>query len=203
MMPREEHFLFYYELGLALSQWAKLEMALCDVLVCCVSKQERRKLSVGFYAIENFRSKLSFADDVLAETFDQNPLLEKWSKIKSSIEKCAKKRNKVAHRNVVTYAASPPGRQIALVDWQAEQFTAKAKQRSFLSNRSPPEGALCLIDIVHIRYDFFGVMIELANLAAELSDTALPYPPESFQQSKPPSFAEYREQMRALVSANQ
>jgi hypothetical protein len=201
MTPVEEHILFYHELGMAISQWAQVEMALRDVVVNTMPRADRRKLSVGFYSIENFRSKLQFCDNLLVEAFDGTAHLADWPKLQDRLSKSATKRNKIAHRTVVTYASGSPGRRYALVEWLTEQFSARSRKQRFLTAGKPPQGALCLLDVIHIRYEFFSLLTDLSNFAAKLAGTALPFDQATFPVSKPPTLAEYRRQMRGLLHA--
>src|SRR5947208_2598049 len=109
MGPNEEQVLFYYEIGMAISQWAHVEMALRDVVINCASGSGRRALSIGFYSIENFRSKLQFCDNLLAESFDTSPELTSWHGLRDRLTKASTKRNRLAHRSTITYLTGKPG----------------------------------------------------------------------------------------------
>ena len=195
----EENLLFYHEIGVALSQWAQVEMTLRDVAVTTVALQDRQIMSIGFYSIENFRSKLQYCDNLLLEKFDNSELIKDWPKLQIRLTKAAEKRNKIAHRTVVTYVNGVPGRRYALVEWLTEQFTVKSKKQKFQTNNKPPQGALCLLDIVHIRYEFFSLSTDLANFAACLDGREPLFYQANIQSLKPPTMSEFRKQMKQLI----
>ena len=201
LSPVEAHLLFYSELGLALSQWSKVELAIGDLLTTAVGKQERRKLLVGYFSIENFRSKLTFCRNVLEETFTKVEI-EEWHALESRIEKAAKTRNKLAHRTVITFPAAPIDRQTALVDWRTEVSVAKPRKSRFTSTTQPPAGSLCLIEVVHARYEFFGIIVALSNFAAKVAGQPLPYEPTVFTVPSPPTFPAHVKEFRALLSGS-
>lgn len=199
MTPAEEHYIFYYELGLAITQWAHVEMALRDVTVNCVSAIDRRTISIGFYSIENFRSKLQFCDKIITERFEASPHFSDWRNLRERLTRASSKRNRLAHRGIIVFPAAHAGRRYALVQRLTEQFTAKSKKPTRASSTNPPQDALCLRDVVQFRLDFFSLLVDLANFAAKLAGRAPEFPPEFQGPKTPPTLSEMRAQMRHIL----
>lgn len=192
MTPAEEHFHFYYEMGLTITQWASVEMTLRDIVVNCASAPDRRIISIGYYSIENFRSKLQFCDNLLTERFESSPHFSEWAKLYERLKRASTKRNKLAHRTVLVFPNAPAGRRYSLVDWLDGQFTAKSKKHSRLSDANPPQGAIYLLDVMQFQIDFSSLFIDLANFSAKLAGHAPTYPPELQVPRKPPTLKEMR-----------
>lgn len=199
MTPAEEHYIFYYELGLAITQWAQVEMALRDLLVNCVSAADRRTISIGFYSIENFRSKLQFCDNLITERLETSPQLADWKKLRERLSKASSKRNKLAHRGIIVFPAASAGRRYALVEWLTEQLTAKSIKPTRTPTTQPPQDALCLRDVVQFRFDFFSLLVNLANFAAKLAGRA-PAFSAAFEAVRPPTLSEMRGQIRHVLT---
>ena len=78
MTPTEEHLIFYYQIGLAVTQWSHVELALFDTVAACFDGPEPASVSAFFFSIENFRSKLGAADNLVALKCRQTPPFQDW-----------------------------------------------------------------------------------------------------------------------------
>jgi hypothetical protein len=97
---------FYFQLGAAITPWAEVESSLAHLISTCTAEQDRYMLLLGFFSIENFRSKLQFATSILGEKFRNHPALRDWPGFAKKLEHCAAKRNQLAHRKVWEYPFS-------------------------------------------------------------------------------------------------
>ncbi len=61
----EERLAFYHQIGLAITHWAHVEFALSWIVGHEFSKTNYNLAVTGFLSIENFRSKLQYADTVV------------------------------------------------------------------------------------------------------------------------------------------
>jgi hypothetical protein len=181
----EEEVAFYFELGYATTQWAQIESGLGIALAHSVEPREGYALYVSFFSIENFRSKLQFAESMLLERYRGNPQLEQWAKLHVLLQACATKRNKLVHRQVTYYSASPAWRRFALVPWPRSELNEPAANKSRRRQEKPPSDALCLMDIQKIRLDFFAAHCAVVNFSARLRGVAEPIP-KSLEQPMAP-----------------
>ena len=198
MTPAEEYLAFYSELGLTLSQWANVEHSLSDLVVAAVGSREKKTVLVGFFSIENFRSKLQFANNLSMSACSETGHLAKWQRLKTKAERLASRRNAVAHRTVVVFSSGVSGRRYALVEWlEFRQSISAEKPR--VSSTKPPSGSLCLRDLIQIRYDFFELTVALRNLADEMQGRS----PDFMATPKtPPSVAEVRRLLHTIIGAS-
>ena len=168
MTPEQEAVLFHYELGQATSYWAFVEMGLRHLVSSAVTLDARHLVSVGFISIENFRSKLSFCDNIVTEHFHRSPHYNRWQALHDRVKNASSKRNQLAHRTVMLYSQSKPGRRHALINWNAEQFTAPSKATRVRPGLTPPSDAMCVREIVGAKHEFEAITLSLANLRTAL-----------------------------------
>jgi hypothetical protein len=178
----EETIAFYFQLGLAITQWAEVESSLAHLISKCAGEQDRYMLLLGFLSIENFRSKLQFAGSVLGEKFRNHSCLRDWATIAERLERCAAKRNKLAHRRVWRYPHGRPGRQIAIVPWP--KFDPEGKDLLPPTGK-PTKEAICLRDICVISCEFQAALVCLINFDARLHDRRELFPKSSEQPRVP------------------
>lgn len=199
MTPSEEHLSFYYETGLAFTQWAHLEWSILQVVLALTPKPERRAITSGYYAIENFRSKLAYADNVLGEKLaGVKGHVDRWAVLVERIKAASKARNKIAHYTPMSFAHEKNriGRRIGLVQWLDHEKTNWAGKS--LGGKTP-DGALCVRDIVAIRLVFTALMIELMNFSYLLSDGVEPLAKYCGQTVNPPTTRVLKNQIRELL----
>lgn len=98
MNVREEQLAFYQWVGRAITQWAAVEIALADVVRSCFCDADASASAVAFYSVENFRSKLRIADNLVSARFGDNSLFTSdWRKLHERAKSAAKGRNTIAH----------------------------------------------------------------------------------------------------------
>lgn len=119
MTPLEEQNAFFDAIGKSIHHWANVEhalgMVLCGVLGRYDTCDEDGVILATFYAVENFRSKLSMVDAALRARLDNHPLLEKWidtpgkKGLMDQVGKASKWRNKFVHFTVASPYNYKPG----------------------------------------------------------------------------------------------
>lgn len=196
MTPDEEHVAFYHELGLTITQWAHVEIALANtVAACCLKDADVGRVANAFYSIENFRSKLAFCDALMSEVHKDRPVLDLWKALSTRLSAAASKRNKLAHHRVIVYSQSTPGRRNAIVPWYVDKPKKKSKKNL------PPQGALCVRDINAIRFEFAALYCSLIRFSWKLRGAGAQEPfPESYEQPmRPNSIPQLRGQIHAIL----
>jgi hypothetical protein len=168
-MPlNEEHLAFFYELGLAISQWSFVESAIYKLIASRLNKEDRRAIGFGLFAVENFRSKVAFSDALLKKKIKDKSHIEEWDKLVDRLKKTVVKRNRLAHDRVMIYANNNAGRRLALEHWPSD----KPKRQG--SAPKPADGALCIRDVIGVRKEIFYLLLALQNFHAKLSGQSLP-----------------------------
>lgn len=184
---REEYIAFYKELGLAVAQWATVEYALAQLVCLCLTSREQDKwmLYQGFHAIENFRSKLQFAETLILEKFRSSQNIGEWDPLSRRLQRASAGRNKLVHRLVVDIPiGGDPGRRFALVPNPKPDL--EPKKRPHTNVRKPPPGSLCLRDVNALIHEFRACFVHLVNFAARVRGLEEPFP-VSDEQAKNPS----------------
>lgn len=162
MTPSEEHLAFFSEIGSTVTQWAMVERALFEVAGYCVGKRHFNIIGHGFFSIENFRSKLQFVDSLVQIKAAKKPrLLAQWKTIHDSARSVSTRRNKLAHDRVMVYPSEAEGRRYALIPWLDKKNTGPANK--------PPSHALCVKDIVMIRFAMTHLTLSLDGFACKIS----------------------------------
>lgn len=196
MTRTEEHVAFYYELGLAISVWASVEQRLCDIVQVCLNNTDHVSVIVSFYAIENFRSKLQYADALVrAQHWQNQPVMDKWAIMVESARKASTKRNHLAHRHAVEFGdpKASPGRRFALLDWAKWWSDAPPSSK-------PPSGSLCVRDISIIQSEFLKLQHELNDLAWQMRGVQLPLRGSRARVPDPPTIRMLRDYLRAALA---
>jgi hypothetical protein len=197
MKASEEWVAFYFEIGRALTQWAVIEHRLLDVAHACLPSAGYRTLMFGFYAIENFRSKLAFVDKLLHAKHGDNPLIQRWPKLSARCMSVASKRNALAHRSAAGFHQVPfdqqtDGRSMALVEWSVYQEAAARPE----FDTKPPPGSICLQDVTRIRMEITGLEVALFNFQSALLRKPVRFPESLEQPPRPPTIRELEDQIR-------
>jgi hypothetical protein len=183
MTPTEEHYAFYEGIGLAITQWGHVERALLDALAICANDTDDfSMLGHGFFAIENFRSKLAFADEVLRQKIKEKVHLDDWALLLERMRSASAQRNRLAHDRVVISLVAKPGRRFCLTPW--------------LKNVSP----LGTRDIRSMHATFAALVFSLQNFSYAIRGLKEPHP-KSFEEatSPPPALAVLRRQMHEVL----
>ena len=191
MTPNEELVAFYYELGMAITHWANVEIELCITVQSCFTENYHPSLGVGFFAIENFRSKLEFSDEVVRRRLGED--VEGWADTIAEVRKASFARNKLVHRSVRAYLSNTAGRRYALIPWIIK------KPRTDKERLKPPPGSLCVRDIIQMRYQFVSAFASLRTFrtrALGRPEQPLKYPE---QLQSPPTIPQIRRRIHEVL----
>lgn len=204
MTRNEEAVAFYFQLGLTLTYWSEIEQSLSALAAACVSIDHEPALRDGFYAIENFRSKCTYADALFTNQFTNAVLVSRWRKLLNKIESAARIRNKFAHHVAREYYGGASGRRFALIGWR-EDFCGTKRQGdiSFASHSKPPNDAICVRDIWRINNEWQALRISMENFRFHLLNSEEPYPKSDEQPQNPPTIREIAARTHELLSLQQ
>lgn len=112
-----EHSLFYFEIGLTITQWAHVEGTIFNIGDEC-SDTFRDDLYMDFLALKIFQNKLGWADGLVRAKHAGNvELIERWTKVHRQIDRCSLRRNKLAHWKAWNDPGRMPGKRTILVPW--------------------------------------------------------------------------------------
>lgn len=186
----DEQIAFYFEIGRTVTQWGNVERALWAVAGSCIPTLDFNVLCVGFFAIENFRSKLSFTEAPLTVNVSDEQHLGDWGKLRGRAERASVFRNRLAHEPVLDFPNAPSGRRIAVLRPILRDATALPEK--------PPSDALCLRDIAEIRLNALATFVALENLASRISGQPEKLPKSAEQPKSPPTIRQLDAQIRAI-----
>lgn len=193
MSSSEEQVAFYFELGLAITHWANIERELSNLASLCVTLEDRNLLALGFFSIENFRSKAAFVDQVFNKKYDGSKFLADWATLFERALTLSKSRNKLAHFNVMNFPQQKAGRRVSLQPWiNPKPKTEKERLR-------PVPDALCLRDIVGIRFEFLALAISLSNFRDRVLGRKELFLKSSEQPMRPPTIQKIKDQIHAML----
>lgn len=180
----EELSALRHELGRAIAQWAQVENSVRYICVACfeagADNMTHRAMQLGFFSIENFRSKLDFADAVVCKVYE-GPKAKSWELLLDRTRRASAARNKLVHRSVKFFPLlNKPGRRALLVPWIYKSPAITPR------NPRPPDGSLGLLDVIKFRFEFFALHIALENLRERLLGRAALLPESLEQPDHPP-----------------
>jgi hypothetical protein len=177
----EESLCFHYQLGLSVASWAGVESALAGVAFHAAGMNSRTQgqLLTGFYAIENFRSKLAFVDAVVIARISA-ARLKKWEALVQRTSNAAKARNRIAHGMVLERLEEREGRRIGLARWSGASV-------------------ICVRDLVGYRLEFDALAVTLQNYSASVFGGTTPFPASLEQPQITPSLRILRDQLREAL----
>ena len=180
MNAPEEELALHWQLGSAITSWAEIEGGIAQVLLSIT--RDPVAVGVGFLGIENFRSKLKFADSIVELKLKKKPeLLSKWRELRERIERSSWRRNKIAHCILWPDIANKAGRRYSLVDWLSPRVK---NVRQKVEDR-PLKGALYLKDVSDIKTEFSALAVDLSNfLVLIVADQQKVQPPAIVSQPK-------------------
>lgn len=189
----EESIAFYYYIGLAITSWAHVELALYWILSACFTKNNRGHLALGFFSIENFRSRLQFADQLFKAKYGKSRHAKKWGKLHADLLRLSKLRNHLAHYTVMGYPLNTPSRRYALQPRLPRP--SKFKQKI----PKPPPDALCIKEIMHAQRQFSALAFAVEFLFYDLIQHRTPYPASFAQAGNPMTTVQLTRQIRAIL----
>ncbi len=165
----EEGAAFYYLIGQAITRWSFVEDGLFDVAAQSFGAKDRSALAAGYMAIENFRSKLAFADQTFAFAPHFTEFADEWGSLQQYIQERAVSRNKLAHSTTMIFMRADEGRRYAVLPGKP---TTRLKKPS---RGNPPAGALCVREIDFISQQIGLAGVRLLSLGLRLREMEDPY----------------------------
>ena len=115
MTPAEEERLrFYAALGLCIAQWSHVEDALASVFSEAMSGRSLIVTWGAFYAIQSPETKIDATNAAVAMRLHNGALLNAWQRLFNHAHRKRKRRNNIAHFQVLIYPKEPEGRRYIL-----------------------------------------------------------------------------------------
>lgn len=195
---KQEQAAFFSEIGVGVTEWAKVENSIRYIVLACFPQGRKgithKTIQLGFFSIENFRSKVDFADAIVRRKFGEKRIRDDWAKLVDRTRKASALRNKLVHRSVRVYADAFPGRRVLLVPWIFKKPKRKPKRPT------PPEGSLGLVDLIKFRFEFFALHIALENFRSRLLGQKEQLPKDLEQALDPPTIQNLARLIRVELS---
>lgn len=193
MHINEERIAFYFELGLAISQWASVEFALLSIVAGTLKYEDLVHVTNAYRSIENFRSKLTYVDTMLRSVPIPEAEKPNWATLYDQTAQASKKRNRLAHYWVLQDTThDTPGRRMMLLPTK-QSFAPPKRGQKFI-------GAIHLRDIVSYRLEFSALMCRLENFDCRLRGQPEQLPKSLEQPKRPPTLAALRRQIYAFAA---
>lgn len=186
----EERALFLHQLGAAFGHWASVEFGVLLVVQSCVPPDQYEGLAKGMFSIENFRSRLKFANVLMDHRWGKTPHFATWELLAGRVEKSSSQRNALAHQVIVENPAPADGRRIASQPW-----VFKRPKRKGIGYQPPP-GSLCLRDVTECGIRFNALAGELSNFADTLKGKPPRIPSEALTAGPVPTLAAISKRIR-------
>ncbi|TFV35799.1 hypothetical protein E4K66_26235 [Bradyrhizobium frederickii] len=129
MTPDEEQSGFYENLGRCIAQWSHVEDGLYEVYATAIAKADEVRRSnvpaqAAYFAIQAPEGKIAMTDSAvrfrllfdMGESHDdpQRRLFAAWDALKKTVDDRRKRRNQLAHFQVLVSMSEPEGRRFAL-----------------------------------------------------------------------------------------
>ncbi|QQN61380.1 hypothetical protein JIR23_17085 [Bradyrhizobium diazoefficiens] len=129
MTPVEEQSGFYENLGRCIAQWSHVEDGLYEVYATAIAKAHEMRTSnvaaqAAYYAIQAPEGKISMTDSAVRFRLlfgmgdghhdPQRRLLAAWDALKNTVDERRRRRNQLAHFQVLISMSEPEGRRFAL-----------------------------------------------------------------------------------------
>lgn len=161
----EEQFCFYEQYATALTQWASLELQLGQMVASVSGDGQSTALFNAFFGVEDFRSKLEFADryvQVLGQT--RKELVSHWSVTKKQLQPLSETRNKLAHWQATVYSDGVLGRRQVLVPPSLKLSKRKASDDELRAKGQPLHAAIGILDLAKFRSKTLIAMLRIGAL---------------------------------------
>jgi hypothetical protein len=192
----EEELAFFHELGLAICNWSSVEVGIYQVMTALDDTKKDDAMGFGFFAVDNFRAKLAFANAFLNIKLPADSGHRKtWNGLVTRLEKSVRNRNRLAHDRIIVYLFGEPGRRYALERWPDP---TPRKSKAWPAT-TPRDGALCLRDVVSCKSDFYYLVLELKNFDAALRGRKEPHPEVHAREARPPTIQAIKRQMHEAL----
>jgi hypothetical protein len=194
MNSNEEQLAFFEQVGRAVTQWATVEQALLDIVSACFDDRYPAQLTVSYWAVENFRSKLQMVHNLVAVKFGQSPHFDQWNALRDRVDRESRARNTLSHYWLLTHHDGRPGRCLGLHPRPTRLARAKTVRRT----QKVPPGTLFVRDIAYLARRFSALTCEIHNFGAILRGRPVRYQESFTQIGKPPTLADLVHEIRAL-----
>jgi hypothetical protein len=186
----EEGVLFYYLVGLAISNWATVEASMLRFLLGGFKDQiHHSAIGVAFYALEGARAKREFTEAFVNRALLGHPRKAEWTKLIERVKQATDKRNNLAHWQMQFYEKARPGRRYAL------EHPVQNKKRPKTKVPLPRPGALCVREIFKIHAEFMALHYAFSNFHARLLGEKEPFSTSAELPSNPPQIGRLRRLM--------
>ena len=189
----EENTGFYHQLGLAITAWAHVELALMWVFGSCFTKHTQQRAVITFYSIENFRSKLQVVDRIFKTKHSRKKLIKTWEGLYVDLQRLSTLRNHLVHYFHMGYPTNRAGRRDALIPQIGP--STRYRQRT----PKPPPGSLCIRDIMHARQRFNALAFGLEFLVYEIKKQKTQLPASLARPGNVPTMAYLTRQIRTIL----
>ncbi|MEQ1715724.1 MAG: hypothetical protein ABL907_07035 [Hyphomicrobium sp.] len=189
----EEQMAFYWEIGLAITQWSHVEHGLYLIVFRAFENADKAQLSNGFFSIENFRSKLAFVDRVFNASNHCDTFGQEWAAIAAEVRGLATRRNELAHSRVNIITGAPEGRRFAIVPLFGPEPGKKH------GRNQPPPGSICLRDIDLTRLQFSRATARLWSLYLRMGGEEDSFAEAAQREPKPQTLVQLKRQMHAML----
>jgi hypothetical protein len=190
----EEQIAFFYWIGDAITSWAFVENELQALVELCIDPGPNEialnALRVGFLSIEGFRSKMDFAEGLIARRFPAQK--DEWGALVARIRALSRKRNWLAHWKIRVYERNDPGRRFTLGPW----IFPEPHHRQPPKRPIPPKGSIGVREIVKYSQEFTACAMTMNRFGARLAGRPEPFPKSVEQPEHPPTMAALKAQIR-------
>ena len=152
----EEQLAFYFELGLAITQFKHLSDHLFYVLELTINftAPEKSDAIAEYVNAQTFGHQLRIARKFFPANLP-NEFQAEWAVLDRELTDAKEKRNTLAHSWIMVDAHRSPGERVMLLPSSGSRW---------IGGKSIPDHAVFLLDIVDYRYKFFAVGNRLQNL---------------------------------------
>lgn len=193
MTEDEEHVLFLRHMGAAIAKWSNVERGIAGCVLSCVPDANFDPLAAGFLSIENFRSKLAFANELVTAKIAGTRHTKDWEKLLERTKTLSAVRNKIAHRVTRQFPNGKPGRRILLCPWELKISDLQSEVQK------PPAGSISLLDVVRAGLDFDALGFSLANFSNRINGDPERFPKSCEQPGNLPSIQALVRQIHAVL----
>jgi hypothetical protein len=173
MTLAEEFLVFTSLIGEAITLWALVEKNLNDAAVSFVHEDDRDSISIGFFKLEGFKAKLTFADGVVTSKLAAEHF-EAWTKLVDRLDVKSRSRNRIAHFPVGMYVDAKEGRRVTMGPWT---ILTPVDPR-----QTPPKPTIIAAsDLLKIVEEFAALSNALENFVARIRGQPEPHPKSAEQ----------------------
>ena len=152
----------------------------------CIGAGKNSATLLAFFSIENFRSKLAFADIAFATARPNDPYAGDWATISAQIVSLSHARNKIAHGRVIVFPDAPAGRRYVI----GPRIPHASKKPP--AEHLPPIGSLGVRDVYQVAKRCGMASNNLLNLYHKLGGGPWPFGEGVLQEPPHQTLAELK-----------